>query len=135
MLARRGDDLRAELFLPLAFLAEDFLALPVDARRVDLRPDADLRPEADLRPDEDLRPRVLLPDPLLDELPAFLRKLLRAPFFAPFRAPLPAPPRALDRFADDLRPDDLRADDFRALFLLAPPRDDFLAAAMLRAPM
>ena len=34
-----------------------------------------------------------------------------------------------------LRAGDLRAEDFRALFFLVPPRDDFLAAAMLRAPM
>lgn len=34
-----------------------------------------------------------------------------------------------------LRAGDLRADDFRALFFLEPARDDFLAAAMIRAPM
>ncbi len=34
-----------------------------------------------------------------------------------------------------LRAGDLRAEDFRALFFLDPPRDDFLAAAMIPAPM
>ena len=43
--------------------------------------------------------------------------------------------RLLERFALFFRAGDLRAEDFRALLFLAPPRDDFLAAAMLRAPM
>ena len=45
---------------------------------------------------------------------------------------LRAPPRA-----DDLRAGDLRPADLRPLFFarFEPPRDDFLAAAMLRAPI
>ena len=62
-------------------------------------------------------------------------ELLRAEldFLAPLRPPLlRAPPRA-----DDLRADFFFAADFRPLFLprFEPPRDDFLAAAMLRAPI
>jgi hypothetical protein len=60
----------------------------------------------------------------------FLAAVLRPPlFFAAARF------GALARFALFLRAGDLRAEDLRPLFFLAPPRDDFLAAAMLRAPM
>jgi len=66
-----------------------------------------------------------------------------APRFAPdFRAELrflALAPRELDLRAEDLRPDDLRADDLRReppfLPPFEPPRDDFLAAAMIRAPI
>lgn len=55
---------------------------------------------------------------------------LRAAFF---RVP---PLRADDLRADDLRADDLRGAAFFPLdFFLEPPRDDFLAAAMIRAPI
>lgn len=74
-------------------------------------------------------------------------ELLRAEldFFALDLRPPPllrAPPRADDLRADDLRPEDLRPEDLRPadlrpLFLprFEPPRDDFLAAAMIRAPI
>ena len=88
--ARFGDDLRAELFLELDFLAGALRALDF-----------------------------------------FAADFLRDDFFAAFFAALfGAALRALF-----LRAGDLRAEDFRALFFFAPPRDDFLAAAMIRAPM
>lgn len=66
----------------------------------------------------------------------FAEDFLAPDFFAAFLDALfGALLRLLERLAVFFRADDLRAEDFRALFFLAPPRDDFLAAAMVRAPM
>ena len=66
----------------------------------------------------------------------FAEDFLAPDFFAAFLVALfGALLRLPERFAVFFRAGDLRAEDFRALFFLAPPRDDFLAAAMLRAPM
>lgn len=83
-----------------------------------------------------------------DDLRDEARLRLDAARFAPdFRAELrflalprrELDPRAEDLRADDFRADDLRADDFRReppfLPPFEPPRDDFLAAAMIRAPI
>jgi hypothetical protein len=85
--------------------------------------------------DEDFLAEDFLAEDFLAE--DFLAEDFRPPdFFAAFLDALfGALLRLLERFAVFFRPGDLRAEDFRALFFLAPPRDDFLAAAMLRAPM
>ncbi len=85
----------------------------------------------------DFRAPVFLPEVFLaldfGAVDFFIADFLPAPDF--FDARFGALLRALERFAVFFRAGDLRAEDFRALFFLAPPRDDFLAAAMLRAPM
>ena len=86
---------------------------------------------------EDLRAAVFF------DADFFAEDFLAPDFFAAASRPAPvfldalfgALLRLVDRFALFFRAGDLRAEDFRALFFLAPPRDDFLAAAMLRAPM
>lgn len=90
------------------FFAEVFLL-------VEARFGADLRAALFLVPDRFFAADFLAPDFLAARFGALLR--------------------ALERFALFFRAGDLRAEDFRALFFLAPPRDDFLAAAMLPAPM
>ncbi len=107
-----------------------------------------------LRFDERFTPRLAdarlavprLEDARFDEA-RFAERLRAEPdFFAlDFRPPLflREPPRADDLRAEDLRAEDLRAEDFfrppdlRPLFFprFEPPRDDFLAAAMLQAPI
>ena len=90
--------------------------------------------------------RFLLPLRFAEDLRA--DDLRDAARFAPdFRAELrflALAPRELDLRAEDLRADDFRADDLRAddfrreppfLPPFEPPRDDFLAAAMIRAPI
>jgi hypothetical protein len=115
--ARRDEDLRAEVLLELDRFA--------DERFEEDLFDEELPAEEDLFAD-DLFAEDLFAD---DFRPPDLRV---ADFFdALFGALF----RLLERDALFLRAGDLRAEDFRALFFLAPPRDDFLAAAMLRAPM
>lgn len=108
--------LAAERLVPPRF-ADDFLAVDVrlaEDRFDDARFAERLRAEPDF-PALDLRPLLFRPPPLL-RAPALLRP----------------PPRA-----DDLRADAFFAPDFPLLFLprFEPPRDDFLAAAMIRAPI
>jgi uncharacterized protein YjbI with pentapeptide repeats len=95
---------------------------------------------AGARRGEDLRAADFLDADFFDadlfDADFFAEDFLAPDFFAAFLVALfGALLRLLDRFAVFFRAGALRAEDFRALFFLAPPRDDFLAAAMLRAPM
>ncbi|MGH9424270.1 MAG: hypothetical protein ACRD3J_30135 [Thermoanaerobaculia bacterium] len=84
---------------------------------------------------EDLR-RADFFDADLFDVDLFAEDFRPPDFFAAFLVALfGALLRPFERLALFFRAGDLRAEDLRALFFLAPPRDDFLAAAMIRAPM